>query len=157
MQNGIHPSLREENVASALDFREEFEAREDIAVGIRLAQRMIQVGESLRDPWFVTPVGNIAETLKGLPANREVGRERGYNEGQPGFAIRVLGALELGFENLFRTGHVAHRELFSDFDFVSFREGQTGDGVFPVPDALQPSETFGRKDDIAKSGKPGAF
>ena len=157
MQNGIHPSLREENVARALNLGQELDAGQDVPVGIRLPQGVVQKGESLGNPRLMTAIRHFTKTFKGLPAHSGVFRERGHNEGKPGFAVRVLGAFELGFENLFRTGHTAHRQLFGDFDFVGFREGQTGDGVVPVPDALQPSEAFGRKDDVAKSGKPGAF
>src|SRR5690606_23733092 len=57
----VHPALREEDVAGALDLAEHLEARLHVLGRARCAERMMEVADPLEDPRFAPAVHRIRE------------------------------------------------------------------------------------------------
>src|SRR5678815_1969648 len=95
----FHPSCRKEDVARAPYLEQQVECGTDELRRMRLAQRMVQIGERFDDPRLTPPGADIAKTGKGLVAHGRIGRQRRHHERKACLSIRVLRPRELCVEN----------------------------------------------------------
>src|SRR5690348_7934329 len=63
-QRRVCPVRRKENVAGPLNFAEQLESPPDIFFGLGPAQRMIEIRQPFRSPWFTPSIPDVRETLE---------------------------------------------------------------------------------------------
>src|SRR5438876_12113569 len=89
-ERGVHPALREKDIARPLDLGKQLQTRLNEAPGVDLAQRMIQIVLRFEHPWLALAVFRVLEPAEGGLTYRGVGRERGPHEREARSPVRVL-------------------------------------------------------------------
>src|SRR5438132_3096129 len=138
-QHAAGPRAGKEDVAGALNFREELEARTDEPFRVGLAQRMIEICERLTHPRLATPVLEQPEALERRAAHLPVGRERRHHERKARLSIRILRPIELRPQDLLPARHLAYGQLHCHHDLVGLDEWKAGDLLVTSPHTLEPA------------------